>query len=143
MDITSFSKLISEAKDTTGSVLTNQKSIQHIAKEILATAKSLPLELESSIFYRFNEDDMRFHEFIIAGTEGTPYDSGCFLFKMYCPTIYPDVPPRVNIYTTADGTVSFNPNLYASGKICLSLLGTFQGDKENHGFPINQLCCKL
>jgi hypothetical protein len=29
--------------------------------------------------------------------------------------------------TTAGGTVRHNPNLYAEGKVCLSLLGTWQG----------------
>lgn len=29
--------------------------------------------------------------------------------------------------TTGDGHVRFNPNLYESGKVCLSILGTWQG----------------
>ena len=29
--------------------------------------------------------------------------------------------------TTGQGTVRFNPNLYNCGKVCLSLLGTWQG----------------
>ena len=31
--------------------------------------------------------------------------------------------------TTGGGTVRFNPNLYADGKVCLSLLGTWEGPK--------------
>ncbi|CAN0076319.1 unnamed protein product [Discosporangium mesarthrocarpum] len=31
--------------------------------------------------------------------------------------------------TTGGGTVRFNPNLYADGKVCLSLLGTWDGEK--------------
>ena len=30
--------------------------------------------------------------------------------------------------TTGGGTVRFNPNLYANGKVCLSLLGTWSGE---------------
>jgi len=33
----------------------------------------------------------------------------------------------VNLQTTGGGTVRFNPNLYACGKVCLSLLGTWSG----------------
>ena len=31
--------------------------------------------------------------------------------------------------TTGGGSVRFNPNLYNCGKVCLSLLGTWQGDQ--------------
>lgn len=40
---------------------------------------------------------------------------------------YPQVPPSVHFMTTGGGGVRFNPNLYNSGKICLSLLGTWNG----------------
>eukprot|EP00466_Bigelowiella_natans_P011845 jgi/Bigna1/79474/fgenesh1_pg.62_\ len=37
------------------------------------------------------------------------------------------VPPKMKIITTARGTYRFNANLYANGKVCLSLLGTWSG----------------
>jgi baculoviral IAP repeat-containing protein 6 len=37
------------------------------------------------------------------------------------------VPPLMVIETTGEGRARFNPNLYADGKVCLSLLGTFHG----------------
>lgn len=37
------------------------------------------------------------------------------------------MPPHVHFLTTGGGKVRFNPNLYDSGKICLSLLGTWSG----------------
>eukprot|EP00515_Schizochytrium_aggregatum_P004286 CAMPEP_0202045222 /NCGR_PEP_ID=MMETSP0963-20130614/566_1 /ASSEMBLY_ACC=CAM_ASM_000494 /TAXON_ID=4773 /ORGANISM="Schizochytrium aggregatum, Strain ATCC28209" /LENGTH=346 /DNA_ID=CAMNT_0048609789 /DNA_START=89 /DNA_END=1129 /DNA_ORIENTATION=- len=33
----------------------------------------------------------------------------------------------MNLMTTGNGTVRFNPNLYNNGKVCLSLLGTWRG----------------
>ena len=33
----------------------------------------------------------------------------------------------VNFRTTGNGVVRFNPNLYHCGKVCLSLLGTWEG----------------
>ncbi len=33
----------------------------------------------------------------------------------------------MNLTTTGNGAIRFNPNLYACGKVCLSLLGTWQG----------------
>ncbi|KAA6342639.1 MAG: putative Ubiquitin-conjugating BIR-domain enzyme, partial [Streblomastix strix] len=41
--------------------------------------------------------------------------------------MYPTVPPKVEIVTTGGGSFRFNPNLYDSGKVCLSLLGTWSG----------------
>lgn len=43
------------------------------------------------------------------------------------PPNYPFRPPRVRLMTTSNGTVRFNPNLYKNGKVCLSILGTWQG----------------
>ncbi|KAL7488490.1 hypothetical protein ACHAWX_000224, partial [Stephanocyclus meneghinianus] len=40
---------------------------------------------------------------------------------------YPHVPPKVQFLTTGGGAIRFNPNLYANGKVCLSLLGTWHG----------------
>ncbi len=34
---------------------------------------------------------------------------------------------QVNFRTTGGGIVRFNPNLYQCGKVCLSLLGTWEG----------------
>lgn len=36
-------------------------------------------------------------------------------------------PPKVTFRTTDGGRVRFNPNIYSSGKVCLSVLGTWHG----------------
>ena len=64
---------------------------------------------------------------IIFPSNNTPYDSGAFQFDIYCPPTYPQTAPHVNIITTGGGQVRFNPNLYNTGKVCLSLLGTWRG----------------
>ena len=53
---------------------------------------------------------------LITGPIGTPYSLGCFAFDIYYPSNYPNVPPLVKLITTGNGTVRFNPNLYADGK---------------------------
>ncbi|KAI9592742.1 ubiquitin-conjugating enzyme/RWD-like protein [Syncephalis fuscata] len=50
-----------------------------------------------------------------------------FEFLMEFPRQYPSVPPVVRIITTDGGQTRFNPNLYADGKVCLSILGTWTG----------------
>jgi baculoviral IAP repeat-containing protein 6 len=64
-----------------------------------------------------------------SGPEDTPYAGGLFTFDVMCPSDYPNRAPKVNLATTGGGTVRFNPNLYNCGKVCLSLLGTWQGEQ--------------
>nr|KAG5687822.1 hypothetical protein BaRGS_025462 [Batillaria attramentaria] len=77
-----------------------------------------------------DEDRMDVMRALVTGPTGTPYSLGCFCFDIYFPTSYPNVPPLVKIITTGNGTVRFNPNLYADGKVCLSLLGTWHAGYE-------------
>jgi baculoviral IAP repeat-containing protein 6 len=61
---------------------------------------------------------------------------------LYCPTTFPAGPPKINLQTTGAGQVRFNPNLYNCGKVCLSLLGTWQGGahgKENWDAKVSSL----
>lgn len=64
----------------------------------------------------------------------TPYGGGCFIFDIMFPDRYPSVPPKVNLSTTGRGAVRFNPNLYNSGKVCLSLLGTWSAGGQGEGW---------
>ena len=135
MNKSAFDNIIRNSKDNKKSTFVDGKVSRQIIKEILSHRKSLPLELESSIFYRYCSSDLRYHEFIISGPEGTPYDSGCFHFRMYCTSLYPTTSPKVNIYTTGGGTVRFNPNLYECGKVCLSILGTWSAQASECWIP--------
>lgn len=47
---------------------------------------------------------------------------------MKFPPDYPNQAPVVMITTTSSGQVRFNPNLYATGKVCLSILGTWRAE---------------
>ncbi|CAI9724717.1 Hypothetical predicted protein [Octopus vulgaris] len=72
------------------------------------------------------EDITEIHA-LITGPFDTPYEGGFFYFLIRCPPDYPIRPPRVKLMTTGDGRVRFNPNLYRSGKVCLSIIGTWSG----------------
>ena len=63
------------------------------------------------------------------------YALGLFEFHVFIPPDYPNEPPLVNLQTTGDGMVRFNPNLYSDGKVCLSLLGTWSGDQGESWHP--------
>lgn len=103
--------------------------IFRVAQEIssLAAPNSLPVNLASSILVRSDDEKSTLLKAVITGPEDTPYTGGVFEFDVYFPTKYPAVPPKVSFRTTGNGTVRFNPNLYNCGKVCLSLLGTWEG----------------
>ena len=54
---------------------------------------------------------------LITGPSGTPYGNGCFEFDVYFPGDYPSSPMLVNLETTGQHSVRFNPNLYNDGKV--------------------------
>lgn len=70
------------------------------------------------------EDDVRTVRCLIIGPSDTPYEFGFFEFKAKIGPTYPVQPPSVKCLTTNSGRCRFNPNIYASGKVCLSILGT-------------------
>jgi baculoviral IAP repeat-containing protein 6 (apollon) len=104
--------------------------MKRLIQEVSALATGLPLSLSSSVFLRVDSERIDVMKALIIGPAETPYQNGCFQFDIYCPQEYPNGPPVVNLETTGGGTVRFNPNLYADGKVCLSLLGTWSGGEN-------------
>ena len=100
---------------------------KRVNRELKSLKRDLPLHFGSTIAIRFDQSRPFIMKMLITGPSNTPYDSGCFIFDIYFPPAYPKVPPKVNLDTTGGGSVRFNPNLYNSGKVCLSLLGTWAG----------------
>uniref|UniRef100_A0A0E0IHK3 E2 ubiquitin-conjugating enzyme n=1 Tax=Oryza nivara TaxID=4536 RepID=A0A0E0IHK3_ORYNI len=86
--------------------------------------KVLEKDLPGTIFVRVYEDRMELLRAVIVGPAGTPYHDGLFFFDVYFPSQYPKKPPLVNYRS---GGLRLNPNLYDSGKVCLSLLNTWSG----------------
>ncbi|TFY83061.1 hypothetical protein EWM64_g951 [Hericium alpestre] len=98
-----------------------------IAKELAVLTTNLPIAWHSSIFLRVDETRVDIIKALIIGPEDTPYQNGCFLFDIFLGHAYNQAPPSVKYMTTHGGKYRFNPNLYADGKVCLSLLGTWSG----------------
>ena len=112
-----------------------KKSMLRIITETSSLKKSLPNNWDSSILFRISKTTINLVSFIIIGPKDTPYHNGIFEFHAYFPDGYPSVVPQVLINTTGGGKVRFNPNLYACGKVCLSLLGTWSGEAGESWIP--------
>ena len=108
--------------------------------------KSLPLHRDGSVFIRWYGDAgySQLFKILIIPPLSTPYGGGCYEFDMFIPPDYPNRHPSMKFLTTGSGTVRFNPNLYNCGKICLSLLGTWSGEKWNPKISnIYQICVSI
>ena len=82
------------------------------------------------IFCSFNEDDLFDVKAMVVGPKDTPYEDGFYFFRLTFPKNYPFAPPKAVFetrYNTTNAKLRFNPNLYANGKVCVSLLGTWSG----------------
>jgi ubiquitin-protein ligase len=110
-------------------------NMRRVLQEIQSLSKSLPINKESSIFVKYDEENVGIFRFLITGPKDTPYQDGCFLFEMILNNDYPNTSPQVRFLTTGYGKVRFNPNLYACGKVCLSLLGTWSGNEGEKWNP--------
>ncbi|ESW21458.1 hypothetical protein PHAVU_005G072300 [Phaseolus vulgaris] len=102
------------------------------AKKIQEEWKILQKDLPDSIFVRVYESNMDLLRAVIIGAEGTPYHDGLFFFDVLFPCGYPSVPPQVHYHS---GGLRLNPNLYNCGKVCLSLLNTWNGNKNEKWLP--------
>ncbi|KAI9834449.1 MAG: hypothetical protein M1826_002603 [Phylliscum demangeonii] len=101
--------------------------IPHLMKEMASLATSLP----AGILVKGSCDTPGVLKCLILGPDATPYTDGLFAFDIACGPEYPDGPPLVRFLGTHHGLVDMNPNLHRDGKVCLSLLGTFDGPPES------------
>jgi len=111
-----------------------KKVIREITRELY---DKLSVESRGTMLIRFDADAPQFLRAVITGMDGTPYASGCFVFDIHVPPEYPEVSPKV-IHVTPRSDIDslkaphspggFSPNLHRQGgKVCLSLLGTWDG----------------
>ncbi|KAM6584729.1 hypothetical protein CsatB_011731 [Cannabis sativa] len=107
-------------------------SSKNWAKRIQEEWKILEKDLPDTIFVRVYESRMDLLRAVIIGAEGTPYHDGLFFFDVFFPGNYPNVPPHVYYHS---GGLRLNPNLYNTGKVCLSLLNTWSGNKNEKWIP--------
>jgi ubiquitin-protein ligase len=113
------------AENSVVNLTSNQ--VSRLQKEFQILKKSISLTKDASIFFCIQKNNVNKIRFIISGPKNTPYELGLLIFDMTMGANFPSKPPQVNF--SNNGGKRFNPNLYDSGKVCLSLLGTWSGDK--------------
>jgi ubiquitin-protein ligase len=106
--------------------LITKDTIHRLLKDIKDIIRN-PLH-DHNIFYKHDEEDMLKGYALIIGPEDTPYFGGNYFFEFAFPYDYPYSPPKLT-FCTNNGKCRFNPNLYINGKVCISILNTWEGDK--------------
>ncbi len=121
------------ASDNTNGM--SNKSIIRISSELSSLKKNLPNNWDTSVILRTSKNNLSLITFLITGPDDTPYHNGIFEFHGHFPNEYPSKEPKILLDTTGNGAVRFNPNLYNCGKVCLSLLGTWNGSAAEKWNP--------
>lgn len=100
------------------------RAVKRLTKDIQMVYHE-KLENEN-IFISVSEENIFHVKAMILGPKDTPYEYGYYFFDLIFGEDYPENPPVAKFKTT-NGRIRFNPNLYAEGKVCLSILNTFSG----------------
>lgn len=113
--------------------------------------------MADSILVRTYEDRSDLLRSLIIGPENTPYENAPFVIDWMLDANFPQTPPIAHFLSWTNGNgrgasiltvcdphglgadargclacllLIVNPNLYEEGKVCLSILGTWAGDKS-------------
>jgi ubiquitin-protein ligase len=104
--------------------------------------KRNPLNSHNIYYYHDEKNILKGYACII-GPKDTPYEDGYYIFELNFPTNYPHSPPKVVFLYDNSCKTRFNPNLYVSGKVCLSILNTWRGDAWNGCQTISSLLLSI
>ena len=115
-------------------------TINRLLKDVRQIMKH-PLT-DNNIYYTHDDEDILKGYALIVGPSETPYFGGYYFFEFNYPYDYPFSPPKVK-YMTNDGQTRYNPNLYKCGKVCVSILNTWSGDKWSACQTINSILLTL
>lgn len=122
-----MSELLNATKNVSNEIIVLSKET---TKRLLKDVKELikhPLD-SHSIYYKHDESNILKGYVYICGPKDTMYFGGNYFFEFTFPYDYPHKPPKVE-FKTNDGITRFHPNMYRSGKLCLSILNTWRGDQ--------------
>ncbi|KAG6911555.1 hypothetical protein DXG01_011857 [Tephrocybe rancida] len=97
-----------------------------LTKEYRVLSSSLP----DTILVRAYEDRTDLLRCLILGPENTPYEDAPIMIDWMLDSNFPHSPPIAHFHSWTNGNGRVNPNLYEEGKVCLSILGTWSGDRD-------------
>lgn len=100
--------------------------MRRIMKETEIMRKSLP----DGIFVRSWDSRLDLLRILIVGPHDTPYEFAPFVIDLHYGASFPNSSPDAFFHSWTYNVGRINPNFYENGRICLSLLGTWDGDNR-------------
>lgn len=101
------------------------KTVKRILWELKDYEKNKEENNKNGIYLEYDEADIYKLYLVLVGSDG-PY-LGCFFeFNIVLPPTYPFSPPKFK-FKSPDENMRIHPNLYGSGKVCLSVINTWSG----------------
>lgn len=110
--------------------------MKRMLKERLVLEKPNP-----DYFVQFKDGNVLELEAYIYGAPDSLYRHKVLKFKITIPKNYPFEPPEVHYVQHGKGRV--HPNLYVDGKVCLSILGTWPGEKWSQAMTIETVLISI
>ena len=100
-------------------------------RRVMKEHKIMQCSLPDGIFVRTWESRLDLLRVLIVGPFDTPYEFAPFIVDLHFGPTFPSSSPDAFFHSWTGGLGRINPNLYEDGKICLSLLGTWDADERN------------
>ena len=82
--------------------------------------------IQEGIHVVHDETDVRISRVMMIGPTDTPYEKGIYFFEIEFPENYPYSPLKA-VFKTNRGKTRLHPNFYSTGKVCVSIIGTWNG----------------
>ncbi|KAF9076116.1 hypothetical protein BDP27DRAFT_1313919 [Rhodocollybia butyracea] len=102
---------------------------RHFMSRLQREYRILTTSLPENILVRAYEDRADLLRTLIIGPQNTPYEDSPFVIDWHLAD-YPHSPPSAHFHSLTNGNGRVNPNLYEEGKVCLSILNTWTGDRS-------------
>lgn len=97
---------------------------------------------DSGIYYKHDDNVMTVGYGLIIGPSDTVYSDGNYMFKFEFPPTYPHAPPTVT-FLCQNNSIRIHPNLYRTGKVCLSIINTWGRNQWTSCQSINSILLSL
>ena len=100
-----------------------------------------PSSIPAGVYIRTWESRLDLLRVLLIGPTETPYSNSPFIIDFYLPPYFPFDPPQAFFHSwppdvSIGSSGRVNPNLYEDGNICLSILGTWDGNKAEGWSPV-------
>ena len=126
-----FCVLESEAPPDHHFVRSTRPLTADFMRRVMKEHKIMQSSLPDGIFVRAWESRLDLLRVLIVGPLDTPYEWAPFVVDFHFGLSFPAASPDAHFHSWTGNGGRINPNLYEDGKICLSLLGTWDADERN------------